>query len=147
MLPFKTHTIPFEEVCKISRDYAVTAIQTLGGKPSSSSGESDRPFRFIYVSGLLVNRDRAELEKNQMLVERGMVEYCAMRVCFPLSLFFSPLLLTSPSSPPPLLSFVFCPLLPFSSQMIPNRLFSLYSFLTAKYLTPRPPTYHFSTSG
>lgn len=84
MLPSNAHNIPFEEVCKISRDYAVTAIQTLSDKSSSSSSRgSDRPFRFIYVSGLLVNRDRAVLEKNMMLVERGMVEYCAMRVCFP----------------------------------------------------------------
>lgn len=91
MLPSNSHNVPFEEVCKISRDYAVTAIQTLGGKSSSSSSSSprgsDRPFRFIYVSGLFVNRDRAELEKNKMLVQRGMVEYCAMRVCFAFVLF------------------------------------------------------------
>lgn len=80
MLPSKTHNIPFEEASRISRDYAVTAIRTLSENSSSSPKGSDRPFRFIYVSGLLVKRDRAEAEKDKMLIERGMVEYCLMRV-------------------------------------------------------------------
>lgn len=84
MGPRKSSTLPFEEVSKVSKDYAVTAIRTLAGNPPLFGGSDNKPFRFIYVSGLFVRRDRAELEKNQMLVERGMVEYCAMRVRFSL---------------------------------------------------------------
>ncbi|KAJ4386462.1 hypothetical protein N0V93_009358 [Gnomoniopsis smithogilvyi] len=80
--PRKQHTVPFEEVCKISREYAVKAIQTLAQSSTGHSPEQrndDQPFRFVYISGIAAKRDRAEAEKDQMLVERGMVEYCLVR--------------------------------------------------------------------
>lgn len=67
-------------MCKISRDYAITAVKTLATTTSSAREEPDRPFRFVYISGIGAKRDRAEAEKDQMLVERGMVEYSLVRV-------------------------------------------------------------------
>ncbi|ROV89599.1 hypothetical protein VMCG_09922 [Cytospora schulzeri] len=73
--PSKHNTFPFDDVRKISRDYAVTAIKAL----ASGSREHGRPFRFVYVSGIGARRDRAEAESDKFLVERGLVEYCLVR--------------------------------------------------------------------
>ncbi|KUI55332.1 Protein fmp52-1, mitochondrial [Cytospora mali] len=73
--PSKQNTLPFDDVCRISRDYAVTAIKALASGPR----EHGQPFRFIYVSGIGARRDRAEAESDKFLVERGLVEYCLMR--------------------------------------------------------------------
>ena len=68
------NTLPFEETCKVSRDYAITAIQTL-----DTLREKDaRPLRFLYMSGHFVPRSRAEVPKE--LRDHGLIEYGLMRV-------------------------------------------------------------------
>lgn len=68
--------MPFDEVCKVSRDYAITALKSLGSGPR----EHGQPFRFVYVSGIAARRDRAEIESDEFLVKSGLVEYLLMRV-------------------------------------------------------------------
>ncbi|KAI0517485.1 hypothetical protein F5B22DRAFT_645666 [Xylaria bambusicola] len=54
IVPGKLRSMSWEEACKISRDYAVTAIETI------SQLRRDKPngtFRFIYVSGHTATRD------------------------------------------------------------------------------------------
>jgi nucleoside-diphosphate-sugar epimerase len=71
--PSKLKTVPFEETCKISRDYAITAIQTL----ASLRHNQDGPLRFIYMSGHFAPRNRAEVAKE--LVNHGLINYGLLR--------------------------------------------------------------------
>ncbi|GAW14980.1 hypothetical protein ANO14919_043880 [Xylariales sp. No.14919] len=67
--PSKSKLVAWEEVCKISRDYAVTAIETI------SQLRHDRPtsrFRFVYISGVAAERDPS---KKPLI----MGDYCLMR--------------------------------------------------------------------
>jgi hypothetical protein len=73
--PSKLKTIPFEETCKISRDYATTAIQTL----DALRHKQDGPLRFIYMSGHFAPRTPAEVPKE--LQDHGLTNYGLLRVC------------------------------------------------------------------
>jgi hypothetical protein len=73
--PSKLKTIPFEETCKISRDYATTAIQTL----DALRHKQDGPLRFIYMSGHFAPRSPAEVPKE--LQDHGLINYGLLRVC------------------------------------------------------------------
>ncbi|PHH66825.1 hypothetical protein CDD81_5957 [Ophiocordyceps australis] len=67
--PLQSKSMPWEQTCKISRDYAVTGIKTLAQLPRSSSA---KPLRFIYMSGASSVRDAA-----QKPIVLG--DYCLMR--------------------------------------------------------------------
>ncbi|KAA8645640.1 uncharacterized protein ATNIH1004_007059 [Aspergillus tanneri] len=71
--PVKLKTVPFEETCKISRDYATTAIQTL----DTLRYKQDGPLRFIYISGHFAPRSPAEVPKE--LQDHGLINYGLMR--------------------------------------------------------------------
>ncbi|KAI1769312.1 hypothetical protein GGR53DRAFT_473857 [Hypoxylon sp. FL1150] len=71
--PSKLKTIPYEEVCKISRDYAVKAIKALAELRKNPKG----PLRFIYISGHMSFRTRDEVP--EMLRAHGLVDYSLMR--------------------------------------------------------------------
>ncbi|KAJ5218112.1 uncharacterized protein N7498_000211 [Penicillium cinerascens] len=71
--PMKLSTIPFEETCKISRDYAITAIKTL----DELHHQKDRPLRFIYMSGHFAPRSVAEVPKE--LQNHGLINYGLLR--------------------------------------------------------------------
>ncbi|KAH8879524.1 hypothetical protein GQ53DRAFT_854612 [Thozetella sp. PMI_491] len=55
--PSKFKTATLEEATKVSRDYAVAAIQTL----DALHKKQDKPLRFIYMSGHFAPRSRAEV--------------------------------------------------------------------------------------
>lgn len=74
MTPTKLKTIPWEETVKISKDYAIAAIQTLAGLPR----KKDQPLRFIYMSGHFATRERTQQVK--VLGDYGMMEYGYLRV-------------------------------------------------------------------
>ncbi|KAI1375089.1 hypothetical protein F4677DRAFT_423143 [Hypoxylon crocopeplum] len=71
--PSKLNSVPYDEACKISRDYAITAIQTL----SELRPNQKEPLRFIYMSGHLAFRNRDEVP--EALKTHGFVEYGLMR--------------------------------------------------------------------
>ncbi|KAH8672909.1 hypothetical protein BGZ60DRAFT_430205 [Tricladium varicosporioides] len=71
--PMKLNTIPFEETCKISRDYATTAIQTL----DALHHKKDRPLRFLYMSGHFAPRNKDEVPKE--LQNHGLINYGLLR--------------------------------------------------------------------
>lgn len=52
----KMEIIPWEDVCKVSRDYAVTAPKYYANE---SRQTPERPFRFVYFSGLATVRIKA----------------------------------------------------------------------------------------
>lgn len=70
----KLKTMPWEETVKISKDYALTAIQTVASLPR----KKDQPLRFIYMSGHFAPRVRTEQPK--VLGDHGMMEYGYVRV-------------------------------------------------------------------
>ncbi|KAJ4419623.1 hypothetical protein N0V82_004818 [Gnomoniopsis sp. IMI 355080] len=72
--PMKLKTLPWEEIVKVSRDYAVTAIETLANLPRKQGGQ---PLRFIYMSGHFAPRERGQQLK--VLDNNGMVEYGFLR--------------------------------------------------------------------
>lgn len=72
--PRKLSTVPWEATCKISRDYAVTAIQTL----DTLRPAQEKPLRFLYVSGHFAPRSRAEIPP--ALENHGLVDYGLLRV-------------------------------------------------------------------
>lgn len=74
MTPMKLQTIPFEETCKISRDYATAAIRTL----DALHHKQDRPLRFLYMSGHFAPRSPAEVPKE--LKNHGLINYGLVRV-------------------------------------------------------------------
>ncbi|KAI0967750.1 hypothetical protein F4678DRAFT_474930 [Xylaria arbuscula] len=67
--PSKLKSVTWEEACKISRDYAVTAIETIyqSRRENASSG-----FRFTYISGSNAERDPS---KKPLILG----DYCLMR--------------------------------------------------------------------
>ncbi|RFU34064.1 hypothetical protein B7463_g2296, partial [Scytalidium lignicola] len=71
--PSKLKTIPFEETCKICRDYATTAIQTL----DALRHQKDGPLRFIYMSGHFAPRSQSEVPKE--LRDHGLIDYGLLR--------------------------------------------------------------------
>lgn len=73
--PMKLQTTPFEETCKISRDYAITAIQALDALRHKQA----RPLRFLYMSGHFATRSPAEVPKE--LQDHGLIKYGLLRVC------------------------------------------------------------------
>ena len=73
--PSKVKSMPLEEVRKICYDYTVTGLETV----SSLKRDSQKPFRFVYVSGAKAERDQTQ--KPWILGD-----YTILRVCF---LFFS----------------------------------------------------------
>lgn len=70
----KLNTIPWEETVKISRDWALTAIETLVNMPRKQT----QPLRFIYMSGHFAPRERTE--QPTVLGENNMMEYGYLRV-------------------------------------------------------------------
>lgn len=72
----KLKELPWEETVKISRDYAITAIETLAQLPRK---QPRQPLRFIYMSGHFAPRDRTQ--HMTVLVDNGMMEYGFLRVC------------------------------------------------------------------
>ena len=75
MTPSKLASVPFEETCKISRDYATTAVQTLDSLRHGQNG----PLRFLYISGHFAPRSVDEVPKE--LKNHSLVNYGLMRVC------------------------------------------------------------------
>ncbi|KAJ5584340.1 uncharacterized protein N7459_004140 [Penicillium hispanicum] len=71
--PMKLQTTPFEETCKICRDYATTAIRTLDGLRLKPTG----PLRFLYMSGHFAPRRREEVPKQ--LQDHGLINYGLLR--------------------------------------------------------------------
>ncbi|KAL1878151.1 hypothetical protein Daus18300_002067 [Diaporthe australafricana] len=71
--PTKLKSLPWEETVKISKDYAITAIQTLASLPRKQT----QPLRFIYMSGHFAPRERTEQVK--VLGDHGMMEYGYVR--------------------------------------------------------------------
>ncbi|KAJ5176057.1 uncharacterized protein N7482_001934 [Penicillium canariense] len=71
--PMKLNTVPWEETCKISRDYATTAIQALHALRQTP----DKPRRFIYMSGHFAPRSRAEVPEE--LQNHGLIDYGLLR--------------------------------------------------------------------
>ncbi|KAJ5605888.1 hypothetical protein N7510_008669 [Penicillium lagena] len=71
--PMKLKTIPFEETCKISRDYATAAIQALDVLRHKQA----RPLRFLYMSGHFAPRSPAEVPKE--LQDHGLINYGLLR--------------------------------------------------------------------
>ncbi|KUI71434.1 hypothetical protein VM1G_07009 [Cytospora mali] len=71
--PSKLNSSPWEETCKVSRDYALTAIQTLAGLHR----KHDAPLRFVYISGHFAPRKRTDDMK--VLDEHGMMAYGLLR--------------------------------------------------------------------
>ncbi|KAJ1555782.1 hypothetical protein HK405_013187 [Cladochytrium tenue] len=76
--PTKARGMAWEEVCKISRDYAVTAVDTIS-KLAASRDASDkhrRPVRFVYISGVSAERDQSKKPwvMPEMLLMRGEAE-------------------------------------------------------------------------
>lgn len=76
----KLSTVPWEETCKISRDYATTAIKTL----DTLRQKQENPLRFLYMSGHFAPRSRAEVPP--ALQNHGLIDYGLLRVCRLLSL-------------------------------------------------------------
>lgn len=73
MTPMKLKSLPWEETVKISRDYALAAVDTLAKLPR------EQPLRFIYMSGHFAPRERTTQLK--VLDDNGMMEYGFLRVC------------------------------------------------------------------
>jgi hypothetical protein len=69
----KLSTVPWEETCKISRDYATTAIKTI----HTLRQPQEKPLRFIYMSGHFAPRSRAEIPP--ALQNHGLVDYGLLR--------------------------------------------------------------------
>lgn len=76
MTPAKLKSLPWEETVRISRDYALAAIDTLARLPR---GQAPRALRFIYMSGHFAPRERTAPLK--VLDDNGMTEYGFLRVC------------------------------------------------------------------
>lgn len=74
MTPMKLKTLPWEDTVKISRDWAVTAIETLAKLPRKDS----QTLRFVYMSGHFAPRERTEQPK--VLGDNNMMEYGYLRV-------------------------------------------------------------------
>lgn len=74
MTPMKLKTIPWEDTVKISKDWAVSAIQTVASLPRKEG----QPFRFVYMSGHFAPRERTEQIK--VLGDLNMTEYGYLRV-------------------------------------------------------------------
>lgn len=74
----KLKSLPWEETVRVSRDWAVTALQTMAKLPR----EQAKPLRFIYMSGHFAPRKRTEQLK--VLGDNSMMEYGFLRVsgCF-----------------------------------------------------------------
>ncbi|KAI0593184.1 hypothetical protein F4775DRAFT_608201 [Biscogniauxia sp. FL1348] len=71
--PSKLKSMPFEDISKICRDYAVTAIKTLDGlRPNQK-----QPLRFIYMSGHFAPRSAAEVPKE--LIDNDLASYGLLR--------------------------------------------------------------------
>lgn len=68
--PAKLRSMTWEEACKVSRDFAVAAIKTIGPLPREGK---TAPLRFICMSGEHAERDQT---KRPFL----MADYCLMRV-------------------------------------------------------------------
>jgi hypothetical protein len=62
--------MPWDETCKICRDFALVGLQTISQLPRSPE---QKPLRFIYISGAKAERDPAK----KPLVMR---KYVLMRV-------------------------------------------------------------------
>lgn len=71
--PSNLKSVTWEENCKISRDYAITAIQSLAGL----SRKQGLPLRFVYISGHFAPRKKTEDMK--ILDEHGMMAYGLLR--------------------------------------------------------------------
>lgn len=70
----KLKSLPWEDTVKISKDYAITAIQTVASLPRKQG----QPLRFVYMSGHFAPRERTEQVK--VLGDHGMMEYGYLRV-------------------------------------------------------------------
>ena len=75
MTPSKSKGVPWTEICKVSRDYALTAIKTISAAPRKEAG----PFRFIYLSGHFGQRNKGDVP--EVVRANGMEELVLMRVC------------------------------------------------------------------
>lgn len=76
MTPMKLKSLPWEETVKISRDWAVAAVETLANLPRAQGPQV--PLRFIYMSGHFAPRERTEQIK--VLGDNNMTEYGYLRV-------------------------------------------------------------------
>ncbi|KAK8128459.1 nucleoside-diphosphate-sugar epimerase [Apiospora sp. TS-2023a] len=74
--PAKMKDTPWDEVVKITRDYALTALHTMTeAQPTTSSSQG--PLRFVYMSGHFAPRDRSRVVK--ALTDFGLAEVSLLR--------------------------------------------------------------------
>ncbi|KAK8036948.1 hypothetical protein PG991_001262 [Apiospora marii] len=71
--PSKMKETPWDEVVKITRDYALTALHTMADMRPATEG----PLRFVYISGHFAPRDRSHVVKQ--LTDFGLVEVALLR--------------------------------------------------------------------
>lgn len=67
-------TLPWEDTVRVSRDWAMMAIQTLAKLPR----EQAKPLRFISMSAHFAPRER--IEQIKVLGDNNMIEYGFLRV-------------------------------------------------------------------
>lgn len=73
--PSKAQDSTWEDIVKITRGYASTAVQTMGSLPLTK----DTPFRFMYISGHFAQRSKTD-PVPEFVVARGMRDMVLMRV-------------------------------------------------------------------
>ncbi|KAK7981722.1 NAD(P)-binding Rossmann-fold containing protein [Apiospora saccharicola] len=73
--PAKMKDTPWDEVVKITRDYALTALHTM--KETQPIDSSKGPLRFVYMSGHFAPRDRSHVVK--ALTDFGLAEVSLLR--------------------------------------------------------------------
>lgn len=83
--PRKSKESTWDEIVKITRGYAVYAIQTLGSLPR----KQNTPFRFMYISGHFAHRNKDE-PVPEFVVANGMREMVLMRVSSTFPVLYAP---------------------------------------------------------
>lgn len=57
MTPSRLKTVSWEDACEICREYAIVSIKTISQLPRDTT---KGPFKFIYISGHVAERDPAK---------------------------------------------------------------------------------------
>ena len=77
MTPTNIQSLPWGETVKITRDWTVKSLETLGKLPR----KQDQPLRYIYMSGHFAPRERTEQLK--VLSDNNLLEAGYLRVSTP----------------------------------------------------------------
>ncbi|KAK3361296.1 hypothetical protein B0T24DRAFT_660570 [Lasiosphaeria ovina] len=108
--PSKPKTAPWETVCKVCRDYAVTGIETMSQLRGRNSDTDKQPFRFVYISGTASQRDPAQ--KPRLLgdysllrgeAETRILDFAAKSQGAVAACVAKPGIISSPAKPTPLM--------------------------------------------